>query len=32
MLFTSADKLPLTASGKVQKFRLAERATGELSL
>ncbi len=32
VLFTSADKLPLTVSGKVQKFRLAERATGELSL
>ncbi len=28
----SADELPLTASGKVQKFRLAQRAIGQLGL
>ncbi len=32
LLFTTADQLPLTASGKVQKFKLAERATAELGL
>jgi fatty-acyl-CoA synthase len=32
ILFTTADQLPLTASGKVQKFRLAERAARELGL
>jgi len=32
VLFTTADQLPLTASGKVQKFKLAERATAELGL
>lgn len=32
VLFTSADQLPLTASGKVQKFKLAERARRELDL
>lgn len=32
LLFTTADQLPLTASGKVQKFKLAERATAELDL
>ncbi|MGH3508695.1 MAG: class I adenylate-forming enzyme family protein [Nocardioidaceae bacterium] len=32
VLFTTAEELPLTASGKVQKFRLAERATQELGL
>jgi len=32
VLFTAADRLPLTASGKVQKFKLAERAVAELGL
>jgi fatty-acyl-CoA synthase len=32
VLFTTADRLPLTASGKVQKFRLAQRATEQLGL
>lgn len=32
VLFTTADRLPLTASGKVQKFRLAERAREQLGL
>lgn len=32
VLLTTADALPLTASGKVQKFRLAERAMRELGL
>lgn len=32
VLFAAADELPLTASGKVQKFKLAERATAELGL
>ncbi len=32
VLFTTADQLPLTASGKVQKFRLAERAREQLGL
>jgi fatty-acyl-CoA synthase len=32
VLFTTADQLPLTVSGKVQKFKLAERAAGELTL
>ena len=31
VLFTTADRLPLTVSGKVQKFRLAERAASELT-
>ncbi len=31
VLFTTADRLPLTVSGKVQKFKLAERAAGELT-
>jgi fatty-acyl-CoA synthase len=31
VLFTTADRLPLTVSGKVQKFRLAERAAAELT-
>jgi len=31
VLFTTAGKLPLTVSGKVQKFKLAERAAGELT-
>jgi fatty-acyl-CoA synthase len=31
VLFTTADQLPLTVSGKVQKFKLAERAAGELT-
>jgi acyl-CoA synthetase (AMP-forming)/AMP-acid ligase II len=30
VLFTTADQLPLTVSGRVQKFRLAERAATEL--
>jgi fatty-acyl-CoA synthase len=30
VLFTTADQLPLTVFGKVQKFRLAERAASEL--
>jgi fatty-acyl-CoA synthase len=30
VLFTTADQLPLTVSGKVQKFRLAEQAASEL--
>jgi fatty-acyl-CoA synthase len=32
VLFTTADRLPLTASGTVQKFRLAQRATEQLGL
>ncbi|TWP36329.1 AMP-binding protein [Leekyejoonella antrihumi] len=32
VLFTTADQLPLTASGKVQKFKLAERAARQLGL
>ncbi len=32
VLFTTAAELPLTASGKVQKFRLAQRAREELGL
>ncbi|MGH3412617.1 MAG: AMP-binding protein [Marmoricola sp.] len=32
VLFTTADQLPLTASGKVQKFKLAGRATEQLGL
>jgi fatty-acyl-CoA synthase len=32
VLFTTADELPLTASGKVQKFKLAIRAVSELAL
>ena len=32
VLFTTPDQLPLTASGKVQKFKLAERAAQELGL
>lgn len=32
VLFTTAAELPLTASGKVQKFRLAERARERLGL
>lgn len=32
VLITTADRLPLTLSGKVQKFRLAERAVTDLSL
>lgn len=32
VLRTTADQLPLTASGKVQRFRLAERAIDELGL
>jgi fatty-acyl-CoA synthase len=32
VLAASPDELPLTASGKVQKFRLAERATRQLGL
>ncbi|HEY3530663.1 MAG TPA: AMP-binding protein [Nocardioides sp.] len=32
VLFTTADRLPLTASGKVQKFRLAQQATEQLGL
>jgi fatty-acyl-CoA synthase len=32
VLFASADELPLTASGKVQKFKLAIRATSMLGL
>jgi fatty-acyl-CoA synthase len=32
VLFITADRLPLTMSGKVQKFRLAERAAAELGL
>jgi fatty-acyl-CoA synthase len=32
VLVASAGELPLTASGKVQKFRLAERATRQLGL
>jgi fatty-acyl-CoA synthase len=32
VLFTSADRLPLTASGKVQKFRLAQQAAEQLGL
>jgi fatty-acyl-CoA synthase len=31
VLFTTAGQLPLTVSGKVQKFKLAERATDELT-
>jgi fatty-acyl-CoA synthase len=31
VLFTTADRLPLTVSGKVQKFKLAERAASELT-
>ena len=31
VLFTTASQLPLTVSGKVQKFKLAERAAGELT-
>lgn len=31
VLFTEADELPLTATGRVQKFLLAERATAELA-
>jgi fatty-acyl-CoA synthase len=31
VLFTTAGQLPLTVSGKVQKFRLAERAAAELT-
>jgi fatty-acyl-CoA synthase len=31
VLFTTAGQLPLTVSGKVQKFKLAERAAGELT-
>jgi fatty-acyl-CoA synthase len=30
VLFTAADQLPLTVSGEVQKFRLAEQAASEL--
>lgn len=32
VLFTTPDQLPLTASGKVQKFKLAQRAVEELHL
>ena len=32
VLFTTPDQLPLTASGKVQKFKLAARAVEELGL
>ncbi|HET7387296.1 MAG TPA: AMP-binding protein [Nocardioidaceae bacterium] len=32
VLFTTAEQLPLTASGKVQKFKLAQRAVAELGL
>ncbi|MGH3446432.1 MAG: class I adenylate-forming enzyme family protein [Nocardioidaceae bacterium] len=32
ILFTSAEELPLTSSGKVRKFKLAERAADELGL
>jgi len=32
VLFCAAGDLPLTASGKVQKFVLAERAAAELGL
>lgn len=32
VLFTTADELPLTVSGKVQKFKLAERAAARLGL
>jgi fatty-acyl-CoA synthase len=32
VLYTTPDQLPLTASGKVQKFRLAARAVEELGL
>lgn len=32
VLFATADELPLTASGKVQKFKLARRAVTELGL
>ena len=32
VLFTTAGQLPLTVSGKVQKFKLAERAAAELTL
>jgi len=32
VLSTSADELPLTASGKVQKFKLAERAVSRLGI
>ena len=32
VLFTTAAELPLTVSGKVQKFRLAQRAVTELGL
>lgn len=32
VLLTTADGLPLTASGKVQKFKLAERAVDQLGL
>jgi fatty-acyl-CoA synthase len=32
VLFATAEELPLTASGKVQKFKLAERARRELGL
>jgi fatty-acyl-CoA synthase len=31
VLFITAGQLPLTVSGKVQKFKLAERAAGELT-
>jgi acyl-CoA synthetase (AMP-forming)/AMP-acid ligase II len=32
VLTVSAGELPLTASGKVQKFRLAQRAIADLDL
>jgi acyl-CoA synthetase (AMP-forming)/AMP-acid ligase II len=32
VLFTTADALPLTASGKVQRFVLGERAVEQLGL
>ncbi|MBO0826174.1 MAG: AMP-binding protein, partial [Streptosporangiales bacterium] len=32
VLFAAAEELPLTASGKVQKFKLAQRAVAELGL
>jgi fatty-acyl-CoA synthase len=32
VFMVSADELPLTASGKVQKFRLAQRAIEQLGL
>lgn len=32
MLFTKADELPVTVSGKVQKFKRAERDGARLSL